>query len=89
MSLLQAFRNLSRRTRICVGVGLFAWGLAGLRLSGRVEEQFGLTPTEEDKAALAKFFPSITAVDANVEDASPINPDFRSSSGSGNGGNKR
>ncbi|KAI1403402.1 hypothetical protein F4819DRAFT_484672 [Hypoxylon fuscum] len=65
MSLLQSFRNLSPRTRVGVGLGLLAWGAIGLQLSDRAEERYGFTPTEEDKAALAKVMPRITAVDRN------------------------
>ncbi|KAI0011276.1 hypothetical protein F4779DRAFT_615743 [Xylariaceae sp. FL0662B] len=63
MSLLQSFRNLSPRTRIGVGLGLLAWGFVGLQLSDRAEERFGLTPSEEDKAALRQLGPRITVVD--------------------------
>ncbi|KAI1444718.1 hypothetical protein F5Y02DRAFT_149024 [Annulohypoxylon stygium] len=75
MSLLQSFRNLSRRTRIGVGLGLLTWGAVGPHLSDRAEERYGLTPTEEDKAALDKVLPRIITVDRNdfnVDDASPI-----------------
>ncbi|KAI1090138.1 hypothetical protein F5B19DRAFT_464405 [Rostrohypoxylon terebratum] len=73
MSLLQSFRNLSPRVRAGVGLGLLTWGAVGLYLSDRAEERYGLTPTEDDKAALAKVFPSITTVDRdfNVDDAGP------------------
>ncbi|KAI0161684.1 hypothetical protein GGR52DRAFT_134144 [Hypoxylon sp. FL1284] len=63
MTLLQSFRNLSPRARAGVGVGLLAWGGLGLYLSDRAEEQYGLTPTDDDKAALAQALPRITAVD--------------------------
>ncbi|KAI1767390.1 hypothetical protein GGR53DRAFT_125800 [Hypoxylon sp. FL1150] len=63
MTLLQSFRNLSPRARVGVGLGLLAWGAIGLHLSDRAEERYGLTPTEDDKAALAKVLPRITAVE--------------------------
>ncbi|KAI8960028.1 hypothetical protein F5Y11DRAFT_331102 [Daldinia sp. FL1419] len=65
MSLLQSFRNLSPRARVGVGLGLLAWGAIGLQLSDRAEARYGFTPTEEDKTALAKILPSVTAVDRN------------------------
>ncbi|XXG99194.1 hypothetical protein Hte_005529 [Hypoxylon texense] len=68
MSLLQSFRNLSPRVRASVGLGLLAWGAIGLHLSDRAEERYGLTPTEDDKAALAKVLPRITAVDRETSD---------------------
>lgn len=68
MSLLQSFRNLSPRARVGVGLGLLAWGAIGLHLSDRAEERYGLTPTEDDKAALAKVLPRITAVDRETSD---------------------
>ncbi|KAI0899995.1 hypothetical protein F4806DRAFT_492986 [Annulohypoxylon nitens] len=70
-----SFRNLSRRVRIGVGLGLLTWGAVGLHLSDRAEERYGFTPTEEDKAALDKVLPRIITVDRNdfnVHDASPI-----------------
>ncbi|KAI0152213.1 hypothetical protein F4776DRAFT_659138 [Hypoxylon sp. NC0597] len=63
MSLLQSFRNLTPKARIGVGLGLLAWGAIGLQLSDRAEERYGLKPTEEDKAALEKAMPRITAVE--------------------------
>ncbi|KAI1457581.1 hypothetical protein F4805DRAFT_457735 [Annulohypoxylon moriforme] len=85
---IPSFRNLSPRARIGVGLGLLAWGAVGLHLSDRAEERYGLTPTEEDKAALDKVFPRITAVDKDegIDDASPISKSSSSSS-SGNNGN--
>ncbi|KAI1379408.1 hypothetical protein F4677DRAFT_442386 [Hypoxylon crocopeplum] len=68
MSLLRSFRNLSPRTRVGVGLGLLAWGAIGLQLSDRAEERYGLKPTEEDKAALAKALPRITTVERRGDD---------------------
>ncbi|KAL7627436.1 hypothetical protein AAE478_001629 [Parahypoxylon ruwenzoriense] len=65
---IRSFRKLSPRTRIGVGLGLLAWGAIGLQLSDRAEERYGFTPTEEDKAALTKMVPRITAVDKKGED---------------------
>ncbi|KAI1476355.1 hypothetical protein K445DRAFT_323574 [Daldinia sp. EC12] len=80
MSLLQSFRNLSPRARIGVGLGLLAWGAIGLQLADRAEERYGFTPTDEDKAALAKILPSVTAVDRNDDNAR---------AGGGNSGKQR
>ncbi|KAI1775252.1 putative fatty acid activator Faa4 [Hypoxylon cercidicola] len=66
MSLLRSFRNLSPRARAGVGLGLLAWGAIGLQLSDRAEERYGLAATEDDKAALAKVLPRITAVEREV-----------------------
>ncbi|OTA58400.1 hypothetical protein K449DRAFT_124157 [Hypoxylon sp. EC38] len=66
MSLLQSFRNLSPKARIGVGLGLLAWGAIGLQLSDRAEERYGFKPTEEDKAALEKVMPRITAVERSA-----------------------
>ncbi|CAJ2513801.1 Uu.00g019200.m01.CDS01 [Anthostomella pinea] len=67
MSLIQSFRNLSRRTRIGVGVGLLAWGVIGLQLADRAEERYGFTPTEADREALSKMAPKITTVERNQD----------------------
>ncbi|PHH75430.1 hypothetical protein CDD83_4403 [Cordyceps sp. RAO-2017] len=58
-----AYRNLSPRTRLGLGVGVLAWGLAGLYLSGRAEERFGLRPTDDDRDRLRRLEPSVVAVD--------------------------
>ncbi|RYP49130.1 hypothetical protein DL768_005127 [Monosporascus sp. mg162] len=63
MSLLQSFRNLTPRTRALVGAGLLVWGAVGLRLSDRAEERLGLTPSEEDREALARLGPGIIPVE--------------------------
>ncbi|OTB00088.1 hypothetical protein M426DRAFT_40814, partial [Hypoxylon sp. CI-4A] len=60
----RTFRNLSPKTRIGVGLGLLAWGVIGLQVSDRAEERY-FKPTEEDKEALAKALPRITAVERN------------------------
>lgn len=78
MSLLQSFRNLSPRARIGVGLGLLAWGAIGLQLDDRAEARYGFTPTEDDKAALAKILPSVTVVERKNEGEGP--------SGGGDGG---
>lgn len=51
-------------------MALLAWGAIGLQLSDRAEARYGFTPTDEDKAALAKMLPSITAVDREGERSS-------------------
>jgi hypothetical protein len=58
----RAYRNLSSRTRIGLGIGLLIWGFAGLQLTPVVEEKLGLTPTEADKAALERMTPKIRVV---------------------------
>ncbi|KAJ9131587.1 hypothetical protein NKR23_g11688 [Pleurostoma richardsiae] len=63
MSLWSAYRNLSFRSKLGVGVGLLAWGAIGPYLSDRAEARFGFTPTEEEKAALDKMAPKIHVVD--------------------------
>lgn len=50
-----------------VGVSFIAWSVTGLYLSDHIEEKFGLTPTEEDKAELSKLGPRIIAVDRKEE----------------------
>ncbi|KAF3067334.1 hypothetical protein GL218_08667 [Daldinia childiae] len=67
MSLLESFRNISPRARIGVSLGLLAWGAIGLHLSDRAEARYGFTPTEDDKAALAKILPSVTVVERKNE----------------------
>lgn len=59
---------MSPKARIGVGLGLLAWGAIGLQLSDRAEERYGFKPTEEDKAALEKALPRITAVERSNSD---------------------
>ncbi|KAF4463297.1 hypothetical protein FALBO_9879 [Fusarium albosuccineum] len=61
--MFKAYKNLSSKTRLGVGVAIIAWGAAGLMLTDEVEKSFGFTPTEEDKARLDKYTPKITTVD--------------------------
>ncbi|KAI9171199.1 hypothetical protein HJFPF1_00680 [Paramyrothecium foliicola] len=61
----RAYKNLSPKTRLGVGLAVIAWGAAGLYLSDRAEETFGYTPTEEDKKTLRKYTPHIVAVEKN------------------------
>jgi hypothetical protein len=42
---------------------VIAWGVAGLYLSDKAEEHFGLTPTEKDKEDLEKLKPQLHMVD--------------------------
>lgn len=53
----RAYKNLSSKSKLGVGVGLLAWGVAGLYLSDRAEEKFGFTPSEKDKAELETMKP--------------------------------
>jgi len=61
--MFKAFKSLSPTTRLGVGVGVIAWGVAGLYVSDRAEEKFGFTPSEADKEELRKYTPRLTAVD--------------------------
>ncbi|KAF4496276.1 hypothetical protein FAGAP_7575 [Fusarium agapanthi] len=66
--MLKAYKNLSPKTRLGVGVAIIAWGAGGLMLTDPLEKSLGLTPTEEDKAVLDKYTPKITTVDKNEKD---------------------
>jgi hypothetical protein len=46
-----------------IGVGVMAYAGAGLFLSDKAEEKFGLTPTEKDMAELRESLPKISTVD--------------------------
>lgn len=59
----RSYQNLSPRARLSVGAGLLAWGVVGLLLSERAEQKLGLTPSEEDKAALDRMLPKITVAE--------------------------
>ncbi|KAG8669753.1 hypothetical protein FPOAC2_09094 [Fusarium poae] len=67
--MLKAYKNLSSKTRLGVGVAVIAWGAAGLMLTDPLEKSLGLTPTEEDKAELEKYTPKIVTVVKDEKDA--------------------
>jgi hypothetical protein len=46
-----------------IGVGVMAYAGAGLFLSDKAEEKFGLTPTDKDLEELKGALPKITTVD--------------------------
>ncbi|KAM5348070.1 hypothetical protein ACJ41O_007894 [Fusarium nematophilum] len=66
----RAYKNLSPKTRLGLGVAILAWGTAGLFLTDEVEKMFGYTPTEEDKARLNKYTPKIITIDKNEKEGS-------------------
>ncbi|KAH8659122.1 hypothetical protein BGZ60DRAFT_531038 [Tricladium varicosporioides] len=63
MSLLQAYRNLSPKTRIAVGLSVIAWGTIGLYVSDNAEKKLGFEATAKDKEALKEYVPRVTIVD--------------------------
>jgi len=63
MVVWQWFRGLPPNTRILIGVGAMAYACAGLYLSDRIEEKFGLTPTEKDREELRNALPKAMVVD--------------------------
>ncbi|GKT98927.1 hypothetical protein FLAG1_05011 [Fusarium langsethiae] len=66
--MLKAYKNLSSKTRLGVGVAVIAWGAAGLMLTDPLEKSLGLTPTEEDKAELDKYTPKIVTIVKDEKD---------------------
>lgn len=61
----RAYKNLSPKTRLGVGVAVLAWGAAGLYLSDQAEEKY--QPTAEEKAVVDKYVPKVTVVDRSKE----------------------
>jgi hypothetical protein len=57
------YRAITPKTRLMIGVGVMAYAGAGLFLSDKAEEKFGLTPTEKDLEELKGVLPKITTVD--------------------------
>ncbi|TKA31408.1 hypothetical protein B0A50_02254 [Salinomyces thailandicus] len=49
MSLWNSYRALSTRTRLLIGGGIMAYGVAGIFLSDKAEQALGFEPTEQDK----------------------------------------
>lgn len=46
-----------------IGLGMLAWGTAGLFISDTAEKKLGFEATEADKEALKAFVPKISAVE--------------------------
>ncbi|ROT38601.1 hypothetical protein SODALDRAFT_333208 [Sodiomyces alkalinus F11] len=59
--MFRAYKNLSPKARITVGLGITGWGAVGLWLSDRAEEKY--QPPEEDKAVVERLIPRISVVD--------------------------
>ncbi|RMZ73336.1 fatty acid activator Faa4 [Pyrenophora seminiperda CCB06] len=51
------------KTRMMIGAGIMAYAVAGLYITDKVEEKFGLTPTEEDEKLLREAIPRIYSVE--------------------------
>lgn len=63
MSLWQAYRSLSTRTRLIVGGGIMSYAVFGLFVSDKAEQVLGLVPTEDDKRRLNEALPKIHRID--------------------------
>jgi len=46
-----------------IGVGVMAYAGAGLYISDKAEEQFGLTPTEQDREKLRDAIPKVSTIE--------------------------
>ncbi|RYO27097.1 hypothetical protein AA0113_g308 [Alternaria arborescens] len=63
MSVWQWFKGIPPKTRMIIGVGVMAYAGAGLYISDRAEEKFGLVPTDKDREELRDALPKITPVE--------------------------
>lgn len=61
------FLNLQPRTRLYIGVGLMAYSALGLVFTRKVEQKFGMVPTEEHHEELRRALPKIRSVDVEAE----------------------
>ncbi|KAI4647545.1 uncharacterized protein J4E78_008860 [Alternaria triticimaculans] len=55
--------NIPPKTRMIIGVGVMAYAGAGLYISDKAEEKFGLTPTEKDREQLQDVIPKISTIE--------------------------
>jgi hypothetical protein len=46
-----------------IGVGVMAYAGAGLYISDKAEEKFGLTPTEKDREQLRDVIPKVSTIE--------------------------
>jgi len=46
-----------------IGAGVMAYAGAGLYISDKAEEKFGLTPTEKDRKQLQDVIPKISTIE--------------------------
>lgn len=63
MAVWQWFKTIPPRTRMIVGVSVMMYATAGLYLSDKAEERFGMTPTEKDREELRNALPKISTVE--------------------------
>ncbi|KAI4657171.1 uncharacterized protein J4E79_007787 [Alternaria viburni] len=63
MAVWQWFKNIPPKTRMIIGVGVMAYAGAGLYISDKAEEKFGLTPTEKDREQLQDVIPKISTIE--------------------------
>ncbi|CAG5143954.1 uncharacterized protein ALTATR162_LOCUS1453 [Alternaria atra] len=63
MAVWQWFKGIPPKTRMIIGVGVMAYAGAGLYISDKAEEKFGLTPTEKDREELRDVLPKVSTVE--------------------------
>ncbi|KAI4623343.1 hypothetical protein J4E83_004736 [Alternaria metachromatica] len=57
------FKNIPPKTRMIIGVGVMAYAGAGLYISDKAEEKFGLTPTDQDREQLRDVIPKVSTIE--------------------------
>ena len=57
------YKGIPPKTRMLIGVGIMAYAGAGMFLTDKAEEKFGLVPTEKDKEELRRAIPKISTVE--------------------------
>ncbi|KAI4696956.1 uncharacterized protein J4E84_000080 [Alternaria hordeiaustralica] len=63
MAVWQWFKNIPPKTRMIIGVGVMAYAGAGLYISDKAEEKFGLTPTDQDREQLRDVIPKVSTIE--------------------------
>ena len=67
MSLWKSYTSLSPNTRLLFGVGVLAWGSAGLFFSDSIESALGMRASEKDTKKVEDWIPRINTIDRKSE----------------------
>ncbi|KAF2237080.1 hypothetical protein EV356DRAFT_574608 [Viridothelium virens] len=57
MSLWKSYTSLTSNTRLLLGLGILAWGSAGLFFSEGVESAMGMKASEKEKQEVQEWIP--------------------------------
>lgn len=63
MSLWRSYTSLTPNTRLFFGLGVLAWGAAGLFFSDGIESALGMKPSEKETKEMDGWIPKVSVID--------------------------